>query len=338
MKPRRQTTLASSIMFFAFLLISGGITSTRAQQIQVTAADPPSTAQGTLNLNVKVTGKGFKNGAKAKWFVTGTTDPGGVTVNSTTFVSGTEVTANITVTDTAVIANFDIAVSNADGRGGKGTELFAVTSSTNITTTIYDTNLDGSVSLLQSDDLNPDLSATGGAYGIYQRSDITGVIDRLEGFQNSDSDLHLENSTTRWISLTLSRLSGSGPGGAYFLHARVISRCFDPTGATTNTVNWSSITTSDSNCAMRVNFVIGGTQYTLVMSPSYANTGRAVVSCNLASGGSCVDWSVATNLTQDGVINPNPGVANLYSIAPRNGKQVFIGTYYLTYRMHITYP
>jgi hypothetical protein len=83
--------------------------------------------QGTINLNVKVTGKGFKNGAKAKWFVTGTTDPGGVTVNSTTFVNSTELTANITVADTATVANFDIAVTNADGRGGKGTELFAVT-------------------------------------------------------------------------------------------------------------------------------------------------------------------------------------------------------------------
>jgi uncharacterized delta-60 repeat protein len=75
---------------------------------------------------VKVTGKGFKNGAQAKWFVTGTTNPGGVTVNSTTFVSSTELTANITVADTASVANFDIQVLNSDGRGGKGTELFAV--------------------------------------------------------------------------------------------------------------------------------------------------------------------------------------------------------------------
>ena len=87
--------------------------------------------QGTINLNVKVTGKGFKNGAKAKWFVTGTTDTGGVTVNSTTFVSSSEVTANITVADTASIATFDIQVTNSDGRGGKGTELFKVTAKVN---------------------------------------------------------------------------------------------------------------------------------------------------------------------------------------------------------------
>src|SRR6476646_10129355 len=84
-------------------------------QVQVNAAEPPVAEQGTINLNVKVTGKGFKNGAKAKWFITGTTDTGGVTVNSTTFVSSGEVTANITVADTASIATFDIQVTNSDG-------------------------------------------------------------------------------------------------------------------------------------------------------------------------------------------------------------------------------
>ncbi|HJX93924.1 MAG TPA: hypothetical protein VJ372_25740, partial [Pyrinomonadaceae bacterium] len=44
-----------------------------------------------------------------------------------TFVSSSEVTANITVADTAAIATFDIQVTNSDGRGGKGTELFKVT-------------------------------------------------------------------------------------------------------------------------------------------------------------------------------------------------------------------
>jgi uncharacterized delta-60 repeat protein len=114
-----------------FILITGLVVETQGQQIQVTAADPTAAEQGTVNLNVKVTGKGFKNGAKAKWFVTGTTDSGGVTVNSTTFVSSTEVSANITVADSAVIANFDIQVLNSDGRGGKGTELFAVTAKGN---------------------------------------------------------------------------------------------------------------------------------------------------------------------------------------------------------------
>jgi uncharacterized delta-60 repeat protein len=129
MKPSLHCLAVLIFMSAAFLFVNlgGAVSTAQAQQIQVTAADPSAAAQGTVNLNVKVTGKGFKNGAKAKWFITGTTDPGGVQVNSTTFVSSGELTANITVADTATIANFDIAVTNPDGRGGKGTELFAVT-------------------------------------------------------------------------------------------------------------------------------------------------------------------------------------------------------------------
>jgi uncharacterized delta-60 repeat protein len=127
MKPKNITPITVVCLAFGLLVFLSANTQTaQAQQVQVTAADPAAAAQGTINLNVKVTGKGFKNGAKAKWLVSGTTDPGGVVVNSTTFVNSGEVTANITVSDTAIVANFDIQVLNSDGRGGKGTELFAV--------------------------------------------------------------------------------------------------------------------------------------------------------------------------------------------------------------------
>jgi hypothetical protein len=127
MRPQPNPLAPFVLACLAFLLLSlyGGLTA-QAQQVQVTAANPSSAAQGTVNLDVKITGKGFKSGAKAKFFVTNTSDPGGVTVNTTTFVSSTELTANITVSDTAVIANFDVQALNSDGRGGKGTELFAV--------------------------------------------------------------------------------------------------------------------------------------------------------------------------------------------------------------------
>ena len=95
-------------------------------QITVTSANPNSTTQGTTNLNVIVSGNGFKKGAKAQWFITGTTNPGGVTVNSTAFNASNQVTANITVSSTAFTGGFDIQVTNTDGRTGKGTELFAV--------------------------------------------------------------------------------------------------------------------------------------------------------------------------------------------------------------------
>ena len=147
LRSRQILSMVSIAVLFGVLFLSQGRHISHAQaQVQVTAADPSSSAQGTVNLNVKVTGKGFKNGAKAKWFVTGTTDTGGVTVNSTTFVNSGEVTANITVADTATISNFDIQVTNPDGRGGKGTELFAVISGTvNVTSTIYDTSSDGTL-------------------------------------------------------------------------------------------------------------------------------------------------------------------------------------------------
>ena len=127
MKPK--TTPCPALVCFALALLvffGANISTAHAQQIQVTAADPAVAAQATVNLDVKVTGKGFKNGAKAKFLVTGTADTGGVVVNSTTFVSSTELRANINVAETAIIAGFDIEVSNSDGRGGKGTELFRV--------------------------------------------------------------------------------------------------------------------------------------------------------------------------------------------------------------------
>jgi len=211
--------------------------------------------------------------------------------------------------------------------------------STNTTSTIYDKSLDDSTFLgLRSDDLNPNLTASGGTFGIYGNSTTNSVLDRFEGSNNSDWSLHLENSSTRWIGLTLNRLTGSGPTGDYTLHGRVISRCFDPTGATTNTVSWAGITTANPNCSMHVNFSIAGTDYALVMTPYQANTGRAIVSCNVLNGGQCVEWNIVPNLTQDSVVNPNPTVADLFSIAPHNGKQTLVGTYALTYRIRLTFP
>ncbi len=100
--------------------------SAEAQQIQVTAADPPAAEQGTVNLNVSIKGKGFKKGAVAQFVLGPEENPDGIAVNTTTFVSAGELVANINIAETATIAKFDIKVRNADGRIGKGTELFAV--------------------------------------------------------------------------------------------------------------------------------------------------------------------------------------------------------------------
>ncbi len=120
------------IVVAAFVLMAiglpwgGNVPAAFAQTISVTAADPPTGEQGALNLNVIIKGKGFKNGAKAKFYKTGTTDPAGVNVKSTQYVSSTQLVANIDIADGAALSLFDIEVRNADGRTGKGTELFSV--------------------------------------------------------------------------------------------------------------------------------------------------------------------------------------------------------------------
>jgi len=109
----------------ALAIVLGMPGATRAQ-VQVNSTSPSAAPQGTTNLDVTINGNGFKRGATAQWFVTGTTNPGGVTVNSTSFRSSSQLIANITVAGDAVISGFDVQVASA-GRTGKGTDLFAVT-------------------------------------------------------------------------------------------------------------------------------------------------------------------------------------------------------------------
>jgi hypothetical protein len=123
---RRLVSGACVAALVAFLLSPAA---TAQQSITVTAAVPNTAAQGTVSLNVTINGNGFKKGALAHFFLTGTNDPGGITVNSTTFAGSSQVVANIDVSSAADIANFDIVVQNTDGREGKGTELFSVFSS-----------------------------------------------------------------------------------------------------------------------------------------------------------------------------------------------------------------
>jgi len=95
-------------------------------QVKVTAANPSSAYQGTVSLDVIVSGSGFDRTAKAQYFVTGTTNPGGITVRNVVFHNSSELVTTIDVTSTAVLANFDIQVTLDSGRKGKGTTLFAV--------------------------------------------------------------------------------------------------------------------------------------------------------------------------------------------------------------------
>jgi hypothetical protein len=94
-------------------------------QVKVTAATPSSTYQGT-SLDVVVSGSGFDRTAKAQYFVSGSTNPGGISVTNVKFIDSTSLITTIAVSDTATLANFDIQVTLESGRKGKGTTLFAV--------------------------------------------------------------------------------------------------------------------------------------------------------------------------------------------------------------------
>jgi hypothetical protein len=95
-------------------------------QIKVTAATPSSAVQGTVSLDVVVSGSGFDNSAKVQYFVSGTTNPGGITVRKVVFRHSKELVTTIDVADTADLASFDIVVTLDSGRKGKGTTLFLV--------------------------------------------------------------------------------------------------------------------------------------------------------------------------------------------------------------------
>jgi hypothetical protein len=94
--------------------------------VSVTAADPTSGERESVGLVVKVTGKNFAPGARVDFFRSGTSDPGGVAVQSTRVVSATEIEAVVNIDAAAALALFDIRVTNTNGRSGKGSDLFTV--------------------------------------------------------------------------------------------------------------------------------------------------------------------------------------------------------------------
>jgi hypothetical protein len=164
MKAKYWAFIVVATLFVLLLTWPGSPPPLAAQDIEVTSADPAEAEQDTVNLDVTIKGKGFDRSAKAKFFLAGTTDPGGVTVNSTRFVSPAELVANIDVAVDAVIAKRDIVVQARKGRTGKGTELFSVTEkSTGQPCEMSTPPIPSGFSLVT--ELNPNPPAFGGEFG-----------------------------------------------------------------------------------------------------------------------------------------------------------------------------
>jgi hypothetical protein len=294
-------------------------------QIQVNSADPSAAEQGTVNLNVTIGGKGFKNGAAASFVLTGTDDPDGITVNSTTFVSSTTLVANISVADGATVAKFDIKVRNSDGRIGKGTELFSVLQK-GTGQTILDVNsrlTDTAGFTIQSDGLN------GGWY--FSTSSGNDVIDSEVYSDSGDWVLDTLGSTTRRVLIILNPVSGNTSGRPFeaaVVRARLIN-CNAP-GLDTDSF-WDALPGGATiECNLRVRFLYNRKEYVLLMNGT-VGTSRTTVACVTAEGTVCDHWTSSLGTPEA------PGQGMLQSVS-KNGTITDLGLYYVSYSAEVVRP
>ena len=274
-----------------------------AAQVKVISANPNNTTQGTVNLNVIVAGSGFRKGAKAQWFVSGTTNPGGVTVNSSTFDSSDQLTANITVAADAATGNFDIQVTNADGRTGKGTELFSVISSSSSPGDLSMTIVDSPTGFT-----SPDVTSDGVNRGVYTDHNLTGGDTCVAASVSSNGFTQIEQnyliSTTHrqnvWCNQSLARprywnmrISDSVACG----HLGLTSPC--TVGPDVINADYERIFPGNAFCSsspsVEFQFTLNGTGYS-VRSDGGAAITRGSNSCTLAYSG----MSATAKLYQSG--------------------------------------
>jgi hypothetical protein len=337
----RSKRYSSVVLLASFALIAALGVLPAGGQIQVQSTSPSSAAQGTINLNITVNGSGFKKGAKAQWFVTGTTDPGGVTVNSTTFNSSTQLTANITVSSTATISGFDVQVTNTDGRTGKGTDLFAViqsgSSSTiascsyNVTSILYDTDSNSVPYQYQSDGLGPYTTFSKG------NNSVSSIIQK-----SCSWDLDTTSSSTRGIVVTLAYPDSSGPPppfvGPQDIHGVFHTECFD--NSANNNVNFGTMTFVGQTlaCPMHFVFAYNGVTYNLALAPpTWPGTSYMQVTCTGASGGNCNQWTVQPD-PNTSFVNPATnqlsGIAELF-LPSSSGTGTPVGEFYVSFSLLI---
>ncbi len=141
---RGRPVRVAGLLLLAGLLLWG--LPAAAQPIKVTSAVPDMADQGTLGLLVTIGGENFGQGSKVKFYVTGTTNPGGIAVKSVKYKNSKTLEATIDVApDAQTQLKFDIEVTSGS-RTGKGTELFKV----NVKQTGGDTTPPGTVTDLRT--------------------------------------------------------------------------------------------------------------------------------------------------------------------------------------------
>jgi hypothetical protein len=215
-------------------------------------------------------------------------------------------------------------------------------STTNVTTTVFDYDTAASQLLLRSDDYNSTLC--GGYCAVYSgalNSNVQSYIGPAGAW-----NLGLHNQSVRTLYVTPDRPYGTDPIGPpanyYWQNVQAYSLCYDQYN---NPLPLPNVLTYSGNCSLAVDFNPGGTHYKLIMSPvlpaascpaaGCPMTGTATVTCNAVSGAQCVNWTITPNTS-----NNSPAVSNLYYYSGKGSQitLVFVGQYYNTYRIGVTNP
>ena len=143
--------------------------------------------------------------------------------------------------------------------------------------------------------------------------------------------LYLGNQTSRTIWLTLATQGMGIPDGYYYSDVELYAQCYtDASGTTLASLTAMNSGASNSNCSFGVDFSSGGVKYKLAMSPLYAGTGHALVTCTAQGSGGCTGWSV---VPESGVASS--GVARLFKYA-KSGSLVTVGDYHNSYAVAVT--
>ena len=240
-----------------------------------------------------------------------------------------------------------VAVSAAAQTTHKITESTSKTTSTcpatiNVTVTVHDYDTAGTLLLVRSDDYNGSGQAQ---YSMTSDPYITTNIYcgkfRFNLYSQTKS-----NQPIRTLYITPSdAINGSQPigpaPGYYWQNVELASGCYDQNGTM---VYLQNIMTLSNNCGMILDFNSGGTKYKLSIGPGCSGcagvpaptTGLVTVTCNSIQNNQCVSWTFAPNMTPSST-NP-PTVANLYYYGRANQPLIFVGQYYMTFRIDVTNP
>jgi hypothetical protein len=329
LEKRRRVALLLRVCIFAAVSFK-----TATAQVTVSTTTPNNAPQGTSGINITISGSGFESGAKATWLVSGTTDTGGVTVNSTTFVNSSQLVANISIANNATTGGYDVAVTTNSGRTGVGSDAFTVNPMA-VTSTLYSTDASGAAMTVQGDSASGESTYynTPSYCAIFDPKHICIITDLLP----NDWYLRLSTTSGRAVKVTFHPLNGSPDESALdasYLGSAVTTRCVD---ANNNRLDIQFLLPGSSfyRCSLRVNFSANGLGYAYAMGPAFSGTGWSTVTCTSGTPTqNCNAWTITPTPSS---LLPNPTLANVAILQEfTKHSSPIIGTYLMTFNIVLT--